>query len=282
MKGPEITIDDIAYAKIFMHALKHSYDDVCGILIGKYCDGDKGGKKCVINNSVPLFHTHMLSPFLNLAFTLVENHYKDKEERIVGYYHISADDSKNVDIKKIKVCELVSEKLVKNYEDALICLVQMSRMQFEEGNCMFMQEDSGQWGNVDVEISLQNREFLKKNISNKGYLNIHDFDDHLNCINYDFMNPNLFNNDFRCTHCFSTILISVSHDVRNDIANVDNCHVVLHNVDTRKASMDGESARKCNYHMVIMISFWGKTMEGNIRRSDLLGINGSLPLCFAK
>ncbi|SBT35734.1 conserved protein, unknown function [Plasmodium ovale wallikeri] len=161
---------------------------------GKYCDGDEGKKKCVINNSVPLFHTHMLSPFLNLAFTLVENHYKDKEDRIVGYYHISADDSKNVDIKKIKVCELVSEKLVKNYEDALICLVQMSRMQFEEGNCMFMQEDSGQWENVDVEISVQNREFLKKNISNKGYLNIHDFDDHLNCINYDFMNPNLFNN----------------------------------------------------------------------------------------
>lgn len=71
MTGTEITIDHIAYAKIFMHALKNSYNDVCGILIGKYYNSENETKKCIISNTVPLFHTHILFAFLSLAFTMV-------------------------------------------------------------------------------------------------------------------------------------------------------------------------------------------------------------------
>ncbi|GAW81162.1 conserved protein, unknown function [Plasmodium gonderi] len=195
MKETEITIENFAYAKIFMHALKNSYDDVCGILIGKYDENEKHKQKCIITDSVPLFHTHILSPFLNLAFTLVENHYKGKEERILGYYHICIEDGKNINIKNIKVCELIADKLVKNYSDAMICLVQLSKLEDDNSGCLnvFMQDnDSEEWKKVGIVVTTMNKDFLKKNISNNEYLNIHDFDDHLNCISYDFMNPNLF------------------------------------------------------------------------------------------
>ncbi|CAG9477180.1 conserved protein, unknown function [Plasmodium vivax] len=197
MKETEISIENAAYAKMFMHGLKNSYDDVCGILIGKYSDVEKKKQRCVITDSIPLFHTHILSPFLNLAFTLVENHYKGKEERIIGYYHISVEDSKNDDIKNVKVCELVANKLVKNYSDAMICLVQLSKLESDDANCLnvFMQDDATEeWKNCDVEVTRNNKDFLKMSLSNNEYLNLHDFDDHLNCINHDFMNSNLFNN----------------------------------------------------------------------------------------
>ncbi|CRH00270.1 conserved Plasmodium protein, unknown function [Plasmodium relictum] len=194
MDDTEITIENSAYAKIFMHALKNSYDDVCGILIGKCFEDEREKKKCLITNSIPLFHTHILAPFLNLSFTLVENYYKNKEEKIIGYYHINADDSKNNDIKNIKICELISDKLIKNYKNALICLVQISKLNNSDDNCLniYLKNDTSEWKKIHINISSENKEFLKKNISNNGYLNICDFDDHLNCINYDFMNPNLF------------------------------------------------------------------------------------------
>ncbi|EWC87827.1 hypothetical protein PFNF54_03426 [Plasmodium falciparum NF54] len=44
MKYTEITIDDGAYAKIFMHSIKYSCDDVCGILIGKYLSSNEKKK----------------------------------------------------------------------------------------------------------------------------------------------------------------------------------------------------------------------------------------------
>ncbi|ETW35764.1 hypothetical protein PFTANZ_03531, partial [Plasmodium falciparum Tanzania (2000708)] len=171
MKYTEITIDDGAYAKIFMHSIKYSCDDVCGILIGKYLSSNEKKKKCLITNYIPLFHTHILSPYLNLAFTLVENYYKDKDERIIGYFHISSDDSKNSDIENIKVCELISEKLIKNYNDAFVCLLEFSKYVNDEDNCLniFMKNDKSNWEKGNVVISNKNKEFLKKNISNQQY-----------------------------------------------------------------------------------------------------------------
>ncbi|SCN12914.1 conserved protein, unknown function, partial [Plasmodium malariae] len=190
----EIIIDNGAYAKIFMHALKHSFNDVCGLLIGKYSEKEKKKQKCIITNTIPLFHTHILSPFLKLAFTLVENYYKGKEGRIIGYYHICVDDSKNGNIKNIKICNLISEKIIQNYSDAIICLAELSKLEHDEDNCvnMFIQDDKGEWEHINMIVSPENKDFLKRNISSNTYLNICDFDDHLNCIKYDFMNPNLF------------------------------------------------------------------------------------------
>ncbi|CXI40858.1 conserved protein, unknown function [Plasmodium berghei] len=194
MTGTEITIDHIAYAKIFMHALKNSYNDVCGILIGKYYNSENETKKCIISNTVPLFHTHILFAFLSLAFTMIEKNCKETGERIIGYYHISADDSKNDNISNIKICDIISDTLIKNYNDALICLVNISKLKDDEDNCIktFIQDGNGKLKNAKIKISSKNKEFLRKSISNHEYLNIHDFDDHLNCINCDFMNPNLF------------------------------------------------------------------------------------------
>ncbi|ETW30253.1 hypothetical protein PFFCH_02269 [Plasmodium falciparum FCH/4] len=102
----------------------------------------------------------------------VENYYKDKDERIIGYFHISSDDSKNSDIENIKVCELISEKLIKNYNDAFVCLLEFSKYVNDEDNCLniFMKNDKSNWEKGNVVISNKNKEFLKKNISNQQYV----------------------------------------------------------------------------------------------------------------
>lgn len=197
MGETEICFTDEAYTSIMMHALKHSFDDVCGILLGKYVEGDGTNpkkEKCTVMSVVPLFHAHILSPYVDLTFTLTEEYCQGREENIVGYYHLSADDSKNIDIKKILMCELIADKIISNYKNAIICLAQLSKLKENNGNCFnaFMKNSPSEWKRVKAEVSTQNFNFLKKNISKNGYLNICDFEDHLNCIKCDFMNPQLF------------------------------------------------------------------------------------------
>lgn len=204
MQETEVYFTNEAYASIIMHSLKHSNEDVCGILLGKYDDSVNSDKeneskerkvKCTVMSVVPLFHTHILSPFTDLSFTLVEEYCQDRKEQIVGYYHLSADDSKNVDVKKILMCELIADKLVSNYKNAVICLAQLSKLKEMEGNCFnaFMKFGASEWKKVETVVPLRALHFLKKSISNNGHLNIYDFEDHLNCMNCDFTNPHLFN-----------------------------------------------------------------------------------------
>lgn len=203
MKETEICFTDEAYASIVMHALKHSYDDTCGILLGKHVEleGEKGETetkqnkcRCTVMSVIPLFHTHMLSPSVDLIFTLAEDYCQGREEQIVGYYHISVDDSKNADVKNILMCELISDKLISNYKNGVICLAQLSKLKEMNGNCFnaFIKVNQSEWKKVKSEVSSQNFNFLKKNIPKNNHLNILDFDDHLNSINCDFMNPQLF------------------------------------------------------------------------------------------
>lgn len=201
----ELTVHftDEVYASVVMHSLKHSYDDVCGLLLGIYddfVDSDdeyepiERKMECTVTSVVPLFHTHLLSPSTNFSFELVEEYCRDRNEQIVGYYHISSDDSRNVDVRKIVLCERIADKLVSNYNKAVVCLAQLSKLKEMEGNCFyaFMKSSSSGWKKVETTIPATALHFLKKCISKNKYLNIHDFEDHLNGMNCDFTNPHLF------------------------------------------------------------------------------------------
>ncbi|KAL5998918.1 hypothetical protein ACLOJK_009866 [Asimina triloba] len=74
-----------AYIKLVLHALKHKTSSVNGILVGRLL---AGSNTVEIADSVPLSHSQIgLLPTLEIALTLIEEHFAGEGLSIVGYYH---------------------------------------------------------------------------------------------------------------------------------------------------------------------------------------------------
>jgi len=84
-----MSLTSSAYLKPLLHAAKYPSSPVFGLLIGIKT---KGARSWLITDSVPLFHTHVLAPMLELAFIQVEEYCRclslreHKKFRILGCY----------------------------------------------------------------------------------------------------------------------------------------------------------------------------------------------------
>ena len=80
-----VVLSTPAYLKIMLHASKHPHCPVNGLLLGQGSAADT----LSVSDAVPLFHQHTLSPMLEAATTLAEQHCAEQGGglKIVGYYH---------------------------------------------------------------------------------------------------------------------------------------------------------------------------------------------------
>jgi len=84
-----MSLTSSAYLKPLLHAAKYPSSPVFGLLIGIKT---KGPRAWLITDSVPLFHTHVLAPMLELGFIQVEEYCRclslreHKKFRILGCY----------------------------------------------------------------------------------------------------------------------------------------------------------------------------------------------------
>jgi len=84
-----MSLTSSAYLKPLLHAAKYPSSPVFGLLIGIKT---KGSHAWLITDSVPLFHTHVLAPMLELAFIQVEEYCRclslreHRKFRILGCY----------------------------------------------------------------------------------------------------------------------------------------------------------------------------------------------------
>lgn len=84
-----MSLTSSAYLKPLLHAAKYPSSPVFGLLIGVKT---KGSRSWLITDSVPLFHTHILAPMLELAFIQVEEYCRclglreHRRFRILGCY----------------------------------------------------------------------------------------------------------------------------------------------------------------------------------------------------
>ncbi|XP_044361781.1 ER membrane protein complex subunit 8/9 homolog [Triticum aestivum] len=82
-----------AYVKLALHALKHQAAAVNGLLVVRLADPAASPAVVSIADAVPLSHQphHLpLLPTLELALTLVEDHFQAQGLAVVGYYHANA------------------------------------------------------------------------------------------------------------------------------------------------------------------------------------------------
>ena len=74
-----VMFSPLAYAKIMLHITRHAESNVDGFLIGS-----TKGSSVIVDDAVPLFHTHTRAPMLEVAAQLIAEN--SKEHAIVGYY----------------------------------------------------------------------------------------------------------------------------------------------------------------------------------------------------
>jgi hypothetical protein len=75
-----VLVSNTAYSKLMLHLVRHPHAPVSGYLIGKVSDSEVS-----IEDIVPLFHTSILTPMLEVATSLVDNSGK----KIIGFYHVN-------------------------------------------------------------------------------------------------------------------------------------------------------------------------------------------------
>ena len=83
-------VSQAAYIKLALHALKYPAAPVNGLLVGRLAEASSSPAVVSVVDAVPLSHHphHLpLLPTLELALTLVEDHFAAQDIAVVGYYH---------------------------------------------------------------------------------------------------------------------------------------------------------------------------------------------------
>ncbi|KAF0892899.1 hypothetical protein E2562_019557 [Oryza meyeriana var. granulata] len=120
-----------AYVKLALHALKHPAVAVNGLLVGRLLDGASSPPAAVVSvaDAVPLSHQphHLpLLPTLELALTLVEDHFAAQGLAVVGYYHANA---RRDDAELPAVAKRVGDHIFRNFPRAAVLLLDNKKLE---------------------------------------------------------------------------------------------------------------------------------------------------------
>ena len=115
-----VTFSTTAYSKIILHTAKYPWAAVNGLLLGSI-----DAHAIDVTDAVPLFHTAVLAPMLEVAMMLVDEYCQSEQSpaglSIVGYYHANA---RNNDGEIPSLARIVSEKIaVQSSRTACLAMV---------------------------------------------------------------------------------------------------------------------------------------------------------------
>mmetsp|Transcript_12484 Transcript_12484/g.14347 ORF Transcript_12484/g.14347 Transcript_12484/m.14347 type:complete len:212 (+) Transcript_12484:142-777(+) len=95
------SMESKAHSKSILHTAKFPWADVCGFFLGK-----KSKTGVIISDAIPMFHTALFSPMLEVSFKLVQKYCESKDTdegtTIVGMYFAPARNNYSGTYPKIK------------------------------------------------------------------------------------------------------------------------------------------------------------------------------------
>ncbi|CAK9145089.1 unnamed protein product [Ilex paraguariensis] len=236
-------IEQNAYIKLVLHALKHKTSAVNGVLLGRISCGDTSNPVVEIVESVSLFHSQIgLLPPLEIALIMIEEYYTAQGLSVVGYFHANErfDDSELGNVAKN-----IGDHITRYFPQAALLLLDNKKlgalakakdrspvMQVgfalfpsslvnDCGNLLYTKDATRSWKLVGSEGS--NRLSIKEPsanillldyVSSEKWKDIIDFDDHLDDISKDWLNSELFNGEEKSIHgnYFSVIGCQLNDD----------------------------------------------------------------------
>lgn len=191
-------IQQNAYIKLVLHAIKHKTSAVNGILLGRL----SGDGIVDIVDSVPLFHSQIgVLPPLEIALIMIEEYYTDKGLSIVGYFHAN---ERFDDLELSNVAKNIGDHISKYLPVAALLLLDNKKFEaLAKGKDrspvmqLYTKDGSRSWKLADENNLLSIKEpaanvVLLDYISSNKSKDIVDFDDHLDDISKDWLNSELF------------------------------------------------------------------------------------------
>ncbi|KAF2351544.1 ER membrane protein complex subunit 8/9 [Trinorchestia longiramus] len=183
----QVNIKSIALAKIVFHSARWSHLSVNGVLLGP-----SGDAETEITDAVPLFHQQLaLTPMLDIALNMIEEHYHKQGLQIVGYYQA------NEHIKDVVpdfVAMKITEKIAENYDSAYLLMLDNRKVGLQmDTNPLIVSQvtQDGKWKNKDKSsVTLESRslvtvsELLQKQVHQE----VVDFDLHFDDITLNWTN----------------------------------------------------------------------------------------------
>ncbi|XP_048549280.1 ER membrane protein complex subunit 8/9 homolog [Triticum urartu] len=194
-----------AYVKLALHALKHPAAAVNGLLVGTLADPAASPAVVSVADAVPLSHQpHPLPllPTLELALTLVEDHFQAQGLAVVGYYHANA---RRDDADLPAVAKRVGDHIFRYFPRAAVLLLDNVKLEeVVKGNSrdavvqLYTRDSSKSWRQAGSDGSSQlklkepsTNVVLADHVTTKKWQQVVDFDDHLDDISKDWLNASL-------------------------------------------------------------------------------------------
>ncbi|KAJ4747257.1 hypothetical protein LUZ62_051951 [Rhynchospora pubera] len=195
-------LSQTAYIKLVLHALKHPSSAVNGILVGRLSSDNATVQ---ISDAMPVSHSACaLLPPLEIALTQAEEYYsKAGELNVVGYYHAN---ERYDDSELGPAARRIGDHIFRYFPQAAVLLLDNKKLDGlikgkgrDPAVVLFTRDSSKAWRQVGSERTSQlvlkepsAHSLLADHITSKKWLEIVDFEDHLDDISKDWVNPNLF------------------------------------------------------------------------------------------
>jgi hypothetical protein len=185
-----------AYAKVAFHASKFLMQSVTGLLLG-----DVSKSTVEIIDSIPLFHSQILTPTMEMALLSVDDYATKHTLKIIGIYtassiNVTANDS----IPQLLLTSKIALKLKEFFEPAFIFLADEKITQsasapsgklLTSGSDGLFTKDATQ--NAIVSESLH--AFLAKSFKSQLYRSLSDYEEYIDDPSHDWTNATLFPKD---------------------------------------------------------------------------------------
>ncbi|KAK9736219.1 Uncharacterized protein family (UPF0172) [Popillia japonica] len=185
----DITFNAQAYCKIILHSVKYAHCSVNGVLLAKPVSKSKDIE---FVDAIPLFHMSLnLTPMAEIALTEIDQ-YASQNGLIIAGYYMAHENFRECSFEK--AYHRISEKIADNFGSACLVVVDNRRLSLTIDNIALRvaQFSDGKYKTVDTsKVSLyptHTLEICSSLISSRSYVDLVDFDNHLDDIVLDWKN----------------------------------------------------------------------------------------------
>ncbi|CAG8505982.1 3564_t:CDS:2 [Acaulospora morrowiae] len=196
---PNYVIHTKAYLKIILHACKHPFAGVNGILLAEDSEIDN---EIRIVDAVPLFHRWVtLTPMLEIGLQQVDVYASKNNLKIAGYYHAN----ERVDDNKLPLYgQKIVSKIHDNFNKAIALVVQNTKLspenpeiavvpytfkenQWRPDNKAFSSKTESSTANSFSFENPNAPDLISQSIQKRHFEHLYDFDEHMENIELDWL-----------------------------------------------------------------------------------------------
>ncbi|CAG8829852.1 3175_t:CDS:2 [Gigaspora margarita] len=195
---PNYVITAKAYLKIILHACKHPFTSVNGILLAEEAfDDDSSDVKIIIVDVVPLFHHWAtLTPMLEVGLQQVSVYANRNQLKMAGYYHANERADEN---KLPPFGQKIASKIQDNFHNSIALVVQNTKLSPNNPEIAIVpyifkdnqwRPDNKAFSGPPSSFTLENSDIpsiTSQSIFKRDFEVIYDFDEHLENVELDWL-----------------------------------------------------------------------------------------------